>query len=137
MDVEGMQIGQLAQATDVGVETIRYYERHGLIAQPQSPESGYRRYSRDVALRLSFIRRAKDLGFTLSEIKELLALKMDKGTTCADVRKKAKAKLDSVEAKISHLNQIRDALVGLVQECSSSELAAECPILDVLGEIKE
>ena len=119
MDIARMKIGELAQSTGVGVETIRYYERQGLIVQPQSPESGYRRYSGDVALRLRFIRRAKV--FTLSEIHELLALKMDASTTCADVRNKAKAKLASVETKIIHLNQIKAALSGLVEECSSRD----------------
>lgn len=87
--MESLTIGKVARLAEVGVETIRFYEREGLIEEPSRGESGYRQYPKETIQRLRFIKRAKDLGFTLREIKELLALRLDPGTTCGDVRRRA------------------------------------------------
>src|SRR5207245_11222249 len=97
--------GQLARRGGVGVETVRFYERQGLLEEPARKESGYRQYEEDVVARLRFIRRAKELGFSLKEINELLALRVDPDTTCAEVRTKAQAKIADVEQKIEALQR--------------------------------
>lgn len=128
-----LTIGQVARQAGVGVETVRFYERQGLLNEPPRRESGYRQYSDDVVARLRFIRRAKDLGFSLKEIKELLALRVDPTTTCAEVRSKAEAKLVDVEEKIQALQRIKKALRKLTTLCTGRGPISECPILDALG----
>ncbi len=86
-----LTIGQLARRADVGVETVRFYQRKGLLAEPDRRPSGYRQYDEAIVDRLRFIKRAKELGFTLNEIKELLSLRLDPSTTCADVKNRAEA----------------------------------------------
>ena len=108
-----LTIGQIARSAGVGVETVRFYERQGLLQEPARKESGYRQYPEDVVARLRFIKRAKELGFSLKEIKELLALRVDPDTTCADVRSRAEAKIADVEEKIKALQRIKKALVKL------------------------
>lgn len=132
--VAAMTIGQLARAAEVGVETIRFYERQGLIARPVRPGTGYRRYPAQTVERVRFIRRAKDLGFTLKEIQELLSLRVDPSTTCADVRSIARAKIADVERRMAELDRMRRALDRLARRCRGEGPTSECPILDVLGE---
>jgi MerR family mercuric resistance operon transcriptional regulator len=127
-----MTIGQVARAAGVGVETVRFYEREGLLQEPARKESGYRQFTDDVVARLRFIKRAKDLGFTLKEIKDLLALRVDPETTCAEVRERARAKIADVETKIVDLQRIKKALVKLRTSCRGSGPTSECPILDAL-----
>lgn len=127
-------IGELARAADVGVETVRYYERRGLIVRPPRPRSGYRRYTWETVRRLRFIRRAQALGFTLEEIRELLALRVDAKRTCADVRGLARAKLDDIDAKMGELARMRRGLERLERRCRGQGPTSECPILDVLDE---
>ena len=105
-----MTIGQVARSAGVGVETVRFYERQGLLEEPARKESGYRQYEEEVVARLRFIKRAKELGFSLKEIKELLALRVDPTTTCAEVRSKAAAKIADVEQKIEALQRIKKKL---------------------------
>src|SRR5919199_5139981 len=92
-----LTIGQIARRAGVGVETVRFYERQGLLEEPARKESGYRQYPEDVVARLRFIKRAKELGFSLKEIKELLALRVDPATTCAEVKARAQAKVADIE----------------------------------------
>jgi len=125
-----MKIGIVAKKTGIGIETIRFYEREGLIAVPNRGPSGYREYSDDIEIRLSFIRRAKDLGFSLKEIKDLLSLKAKPKSKCESVKKKATKKIEEIEVKISQLNSIKTALFGLVKSCNSESPTSECPILD-------
>jgi len=125
-----LTIGQLAKRAEVGVETVRFYEREGLLDEPDRRASGYRQYDEDVVQRLQFIRRAKELGFTLKEIKELLSLKLDPSTTCADVKERAEAKIEGIEGKIRTLQRMKRALVKVTKSCSGSGPASECPILD-------
>lgn len=125
-------IGQLAKAAGVGVETVRFYEREGLLVEPPRRRSGYRQYPREAIARVRFIRRAKDLGFTLKEIAELLALRIAPDKSCADVRAIANAKIADVEAKIHDLTRIKGALETLARACRGKGPTSECPILDAI-----
>ena len=125
-------IGKVARRADVGIETIRFYEREGLIDEPPRGSSGYRHYPGSVVPRLLFIKQAKSLGFTLREIKELLSLRLDPETTCADVKQRTEVKIGDIEEKICSLQRMKKALVKLTESCSGSGPAADCPILDAL-----
>lgn len=129
-----MTIGEVAKAAEVGTETLRFYEREGLIVAPPRRHSGYRQYPPDTVRRVRFIRRAKDLGFTLREIRELLDLRVDPKTTCAEVRAVARAKLVDVDAKLAELQQIRGVLEMLAKRCRGEGPTSDCPILDLLEE---
>ena len=125
--------GQLAREAQVNVETVRYYERRGLIPEPPRLESGYRHYSQDIAARIGFIKRAQELGFSLKEVSELLSLRAGPDATCADVKSKAEAKLSSIEEKMRDLQRMKDALAELIAACGGPGPTGECPILDALG----
>lgn len=127
-----LTIGQVARRAGVGVETVRFYERKGLLAVPDRRASGYRQYDETGVARLRFIRRAKELGFTLHEIKELLSLKLDPATTCSDVKTRAEAKIADIEGKIDTLQRMRQALVTLTKACRGRGKTSDCPILDAL-----
>ncbi len=127
-----LTIGQVARQAAVGVETIRYYERLGLIAPPERRPSGYRAFSEGAVRRLRFIRRAKDLGFSLKEISELLELRFDAGGNCAEVRSRASDKIVEVEARIADLQRIKEALGELASSCPGDGPISACPILDAL-----
>ena len=130
--MRALTIGQAARSAGVGVETVRFYERQGLLQEPPRRDSGYRQYPEDVVARLRFIRRAKELGFSLKEIKDLLALRVDPETTCVEVKQRAEDKIADVEAKIETLQKIKKALVKLTKTCSGRGPTSECPILDAL-----
>ena len=123
-------IGQVAQRAGVEVDTIRFYERRGLLEEPPRSDSGYRLYSDAAVERLQFIRRAKDLGFTLSEIQDLLALLAKPAEPTVQVREQAQSKLNGIDAKLRDLQRMRDTLLELVQACNESEEG--CPILGAL-----
>lgn len=127
-----MTIGQIARNSGTSIETIRFYEREGLIEKPSRTESGYRSYQPDVISRLSFIMQAKSLGFSLAEIKELLSLKFSPETNCGDVRNQAEKKILDIEHKIDSLQRIKLALVKLVTACPGSGPTTECPILEAM-----
>jgi Cu(I)-responsive transcriptional regulator len=133
-DASRMTIGRLAEQAGVGVQTVRYYERRGLLpAAPRRP-SGYREYDGAALDRLRFIRRAQELGFTLAEIAELLALRLDPRTTAADVKARAGRKLESVAGKIRDLERIRDALTHLAGQCRGGRgPTGDCPLVEALG----
>jgi MerR family mercuric resistance operon transcriptional regulator len=131
---EVLTIGEVAKAAEIGVETIRFYEREGLIAEPPRRASGYRQYPREAIRRLRFIRRAKELGFTLREIGELLSLRVDPSTTCADVRAMARAKIEDIDGRVAELHRIKDVLERLARSCRGKGPTSECPILDILDE---
>ncbi len=131
--MESLTIGQLARQALVNIETIRYYERRGLIPEPPRTESGYRQYSWDAVARIRFIKRAQELGFSLREISELLSLRVDPNTTCADVKKRAEAKIADVEQKIEALQKMKEALTTLVAMCQREQApTSACPILETL-----
>lgn len=127
-----MTRGELADRTGVGAETIRYYERRDLLPDPPRSDGGFRQYDESYVDRLRFIRRAKDLGFTLSEIQDLLALRVGEEEECAEVRREATAKLEDVEARIRDLRRIRAALTNLIDACEKTDPTSDCPILDAL-----
>ena len=130
--MELLSIGQVAKKTGVGVETIRFYERQSLLDQPERKESGYRQYREDAVKRIRFIKGAKELGFSLKEILELLSLRVDPSTTCADVKKRAEIKLSDIKDKIESLKKMKKALNKLVSACGAKGPASECPILEAL-----
>ncbi len=128
-----MTIGRAAREAGVGIETVRFYERQGLIAQPRKPDgSGTRRYSEALIERIRFIREAQGLGFSLREIDELLALRSDPVTDCSDVRDRARVKLQEVRRKIVQLQQIDAALEDLIAACPGSGGLQACSIMDAL-----
>ena len=128
-----MQIGQLAKRTQVPIDTIRYYESHGILPVPARRDSGYRTYGDDDVARLDFVRRAKALGFTLREISELLQLSGRSGEDMAAVRSAAAARLADVERKIEELSSIRNGLRQLVDACPGHGGIEHCPILTALS----
>ena len=127
----GMTIGQLAKAAGVNVETIRFYQRIGLIRAPAKPLRGVRRYADGDAARLRFIRRAQELGFALAEIRQLLAL--ENGQSCGAARSLAAHKLGLVESKLTDLARMRDALKDLVARCDVRRGTVACPIIATLS----
>jgi MerR family copper efflux transcriptional regulator len=120
-------IGAAAKRAGMGIDTVRYYERSGLIKPQTRLESGYRKYSEAEVSRLRFIKRAQTLGFTLKEIGELLKLSAQKDV--ARVKKSAQAKLVDVEARIASLQRIRDGLSALIEACPGHGRPEDCPIL--------
>ena len=130
--MKGMTIGNVARQADLGVETIRFYEKEGLIEPAARTEANYRIYSAQVVTRLRFIKRAKDLGFTLKEIRELLALRQDPLAGKQDVKHQIEAKIADIEGKIRDLRKIRDTLASLDQCCDGQGSTDDCPILQAL-----
>lgn len=129
-----MKIGELAKRADVPIDTVRYYEREGLIPPPIRRASGYRDYVDADVDRLRFMRRAKGLGFTLHEIRELLSLTAMSGHDMAALHAQTQAKLRDVEARIHSLTRIREALQTLVTACPGHGALDQCPILAALSE---
>lgn len=128
-----MRIGELAERGGVGVETVRYYERRGLVAEPSRTDAGYRDYSDHDLLRLRFVLRAKGLGFTLTEIRELLELRIAPGRTADDVRAHAGRKVADVEARIADLERIRSALRRLMDRCDAHGPPESCALMHAVG----
>jgi MerR family mercuric resistance operon transcriptional regulator len=126
-----LTIGRLASAAGVNVETVRYYQRRGLVAEPERPLNGIRRYSEDNVRRIRFVKRAQELGFTLSEVANLLAL--EDGRSCRETRELAGRKLAIVEARLADLNRLRRTLRDLIARCDTSRGKISCPIISVLS----
>lgn len=129
-------IGEVARRGGVTVETLRYYEREGLLAASSRASNGYRRYTADAVRRLRFIKHAQTTGFTLGDIRELLLLQSDPAASCGDVRVKAEAKIAEIETKIAALRQMKSVLSHWVEQCLGDEPAARCPIIDRLDQSK-
>ncbi|MGH8622765.1 MAG: heavy metal-responsive transcriptional regulator [Burkholderiales bacterium] len=130
--VAGLTIGKVAHSAGLAIDTVRYYEREGLLEKPARTASGYRHYRPDVVARLRFIRQAKELGFSLREIKELLSLRVEAGRSCADVRARAERKIADVEQRVATLMRMKRALAKLASSCSGRAPTSECPILEAL-----
>jgi Hg(II)-responsive transcriptional regulator len=129
-----MTISRAAEQAGVGIETIRFYERRGLIKQPARPRSGgYRFYDDEVVERIRFIRQAQELGFSLREIEELLSLRADPGADCGDVRTQAVSKREEVDRKIAQLQHIRSALDALIASCPGGGALRSCTIIDAMA----
>src|SRR6516164_1177217 len=130
MDV--LTTGQLAKQASVNRETVRYYERRRLLQRPSRSVTGYRVFSDDALRRLRFIRHAKMLGFSLEEIKDLLALRIHSIDTCERVRERTQTKIADIEGKIETLQRMKDSLSELITACSRRRKTDECPILNCL-----
>ena len=130
--MNGLTIGKVAKGAGLGIETVRFYEREGLIEPPARTESNYRIYPQRDILRLRFIKRAKSLGFTLKEIKELLFLQHDPTATKADVKMQTEAKIEDITLKIRDLTRIKESLETLDKRCDGHGPTSDCPILDAL-----
>ena len=130
--MEKLSIGELARQANVNIETIRYYERRGLISEPPRNNSGHRQYSREAVRRTDFIKRCQALGFSLKEIEEILELRITSESTCADMKSHVTEKLTYVDKKIDELARIRDALSRLQKKCAGKGPIGKCPILEEL-----
>mgnify|MGYP002663723063 CR=1 FL=1 len=129
----GMKIGELARRCGVNIDTIRYYERQGLLPAPDRLASGYRHYEATDIARLRFVRRAKGLGFALDEIKDLLALSDHRDQDMGELKSLAKEKLVDIEDRMMELSKIRDGLTTLIDACPGHGALATCPILNALA----
>ncbi|GAB4348655.1 MAG: Hg(II)-responsive transcriptional regulator [Immundisolibacter sp.] len=127
---ENLTIGAVARAAGVGVETIRFYQRKGLLSEPDKPMSGIRRYSEADVMRVRFVKSAQRLGFSLEEVAELL--KLEDGTHCAEAREQAEQKLADVRAKIASLARIEQTLSELVECCATAKATVTCPLITAL-----
>ncbi len=130
--MDNLTTGQLAKQANVNLETIRYYERRGLLPEPPRNESGHRRYTIDALRRTEFIKQTQALGFSLNEISDLLSLRVGTGKTCADVRTRVEAKIKDVQEKIVDLKGIEQALIRLADKCGGKGPIGQCPILEEL-----
>ena len=134
--MSAMRIGELAGRAGVNVQTVRYYERRGLLDDPRGRGGGYREYTAATLERLRFIKRAQELGFTLAEIDELLTLRLDRETTAAEVKARAEEKIAQIEARQRDLERIRHALSHLAGRCHGGRgPVGDCPFLEELGAI--
>ena len=131
--MSALTIGKLAQQAGVGVETVRFYEREGLLPVPPRRGFGFRHYPAESVERLHFIQRAKRLGFALKEVRELLELCVSADVSCAEVQQLASAKLADIEERIRELQRMRKALRALAEHCQADGPIGDCPILDFLS----
>ncbi len=135
--MSAMTISKTAKSAGVGVETIRFYERQGLIQRPPVPPTGgWRVYPEQTLERIRFIRQAQELGFSLGEIGELLLLRADPGTDCAEVRKRAQAKLEDVKTKLERLQAIQLSLQELIAACPGQGALKQCSIVNAFEGVK-
>jgi MerR family copper efflux transcriptional regulator len=128
-----MRIGELATRAGVNVQTLRYYERRGILGPANRKASGFREYGAEAEQRVRFIRRAQNLGFTLEEIRGLLGLWADSARSCSAVESRARATLARIDAKIADLRQMSDALAQYVDACANRTTLERCPLLEELG----
>ncbi len=134
---ESLTIGKLADASDVNVETIRFYERKGILKQPKK-QGAFRYYPNEYIARIRFIKRSQELGFTLKETKELLDLKIKNQAKCSDVLSKTEEKISEIDQKISDLKKMKKSLEGLANCCvDSNQPLSDCPILECFMDKKE
>ena len=131
---EKLTISKVAKEAGVNLETIRYYENEGVLPKPPRTPSRYRIFSEDSVKRLRFIKHAQELGFSLKEIKELLSLQVRSDSSCADVRRRAEAKIFDVDEKIKRLQAIKAALVQLTSACSGRGPINTCTILQAMND---
>jgi len=130
--LKSMTIGQVAKRAGVGVETIRFYERQGLLNKPKRRQSGYRVFTADVVARIQFIKKAKQLGFSLREIRDLLHLRVDSRATSAQLKERVDAKIVEIDERLSDLKRMREALAQISRACTGKGPGSESPILDAL-----
>lgn len=129
---KSLSIGQLAKATKVNLETLRYYERRGLLPEPLRSSSGYRQYPESEIKRIHFIKHAQGLGFSLKEIQELLAIKATTKASCQKTRTTVQGKIKDIDSKISLLEEIKKSLSTLEKQCAKKKPQTGCPIIEYL-----
>src|SRR5712691_7729310 len=132
--MDGLKTGEVARAGGVNLETIRYYERRGLLPKPPRTPAGYRTFDPEAVRRIRFIKHAQALGFSLKEVRELLSLRVDPRRSCAEVRARAEAKLADIDEKIRGLHAMKKTLARFIAACSGRGPVSECPILEALNE---
>jgi len=132
-----MTIGQVAKRAGVNIQTVRFYERKGLVLPERRTDSGYRVYTPEAVRRILFMRHAQEMGFSLREIEDLLSLRIDPGMTCTDVKIKAETKRTEVERKIDKLSHMQKALEMLVARCDGDGPVSECPIIEALDSVND
>lgn len=131
--MEVLTIGKLARRGGVNLETVRYYERRGLMVQPDLQQSGHRVYSTTDVRRLRFIRSAQQLGFSLAEIKAILDIGTEQASDCGEVARQIDAKIFEVDVKITELRTIRRTLSEVRKSCDGRHVPSKCPIIEALG----
>jgi Hg(II)-responsive transcriptional regulator len=136
MESEALRIGEVAGRARVNIQTLRFYERRGLLAEPPRRPSGYREYPAESVARVRFIKRAQELGFSLAEVQELLRLRDDPQIPCKQVRSSAETKVAEIEQKIRRLTAMKTALRALVASCAANR-EHHCPLLEALDESGE
>ncbi len=129
-----MKVGEVAKAAGVNVQTLHYYERVGILKPRSRSNSGYRDYDNSAVRIIQFIKHAQELGFSLDEIQDLLALRADKKSKCENVQRQAAVHLKDVKAKIAKLEAIKKTLEVLIEDCRGRKTEAECPLLDCLAD---
>jgi len=129
-----LSIGEVAREAGVNIQTLRYYERRGLLQAPKRSEGGHRQYPAESVRHVRFIKRAQDLGFTLKEVEELIALRQTRGRDRSQIRRLASAKLADVDQKLGRLRAMRKAVSTLLESCACRGEALECPILEALDD---
>src|SRR5215467_14021569 len=129
---KSMTIGKVAKLAGVGVETIRFYEREGLLNKPKRRQSGYRVFTPEVVARIRFIKKAKQLGFSLREIRELLSLRVDSRATAADLKKRVDRKIVEIDDRLQDLKRMKAALLRLSKACTGKGPVGDSPLLDFL-----
>jgi MerR family transcriptional regulator, copper efflux regulator len=127
-----MTIGQIAREAGIGVETIRFYEREGLLERPTRRQSGYRQFEPEAIAQLRFIKQAQRLGFTLREVRELLALKLNPASKRSQLRERALAKVADIDQRIRDLKRMKKSLVPLIKACDGKGALEGCPILNAI-----
>jgi MerR family copper efflux transcriptional regulator len=130
--MQKLTIGQVAEQSNVNLQTIRSYERRGLLPEPPRNQIGHRQYSRDAVVRTQFIKRAQALGFTLKETSEFIALRVERGTSCEAVKTRVEIKIADVEKKMAYLKQMRESLIDLSKKCIGRGPVGKCPLLEEL-----
>ncbi len=133
---ETMTIGEVAKRSEVNIQTIRFYERKGLVLPEARSNSGYRQYTEDAVRRVRFIKHAQEIGFSLKEVANLLSLQVVADSTCADVKAQAEEKISDIDEKIRKLEEMKAALGRLVEKCDGVGPVSECPIIEALDEVE-
>jgi len=128
-----LKIGDVARSAKLSIDTVRFYEREGLLGRVRRSSAGQRQYDAETVRRLAFVRRATALGFSLAEVKSLLTLRVSSRTPCERVRDRALTKLADIDRRIAELHEMRDALARLAQGCEGGGALGSCPFLDELG----
>ena len=132
--MNNLTTGQLAKAADVNTETVRYYERKGLIPPPPRRKSGYRSYPPETVARIQFIKHTQALGFSLSEIGELLSLRLEQDASCAEVKNRALSKIEQIEIKIRSLLKMKQTLQEITDQCDGKRSVRDCSIMRAFDE---